>query len=70
MTHDELTLHVAKAIAAAWGELWENIAASAKDWRATHGIVNSKYRDFSLPYQDDYLEMAEAAIKAMEQEEP
>jgi hypothetical protein len=61
MNHDELRLRVAQAICAAWDEPWGDVPKNGASWLADYGG-----RDRTMPRQDDYLVMAEAAINAIQ----
>lgn len=56
---------VARAIARANGDEFANAFKSKDRWIAKRGMSGGRFRDVNEPTQVDYLDMAEAAIKAM-----
>lgn len=57
---------VARAIARANGDEFANAFKSKDRWTAKRGMSGGRFRDVNEPFQSDYLEMARAAIAAME----
>lgn len=60
-----LVERVARAIATANGDNFADAFTNKSRWIAKRGMSGGRYRDVNEPFQDDYREMATAAIKAM-----
>ena len=57
---------VAKAIAKANGDEFANAFKSKDRWTAKRGMSGGRFRDVNEPFQTDYLDMARAALAAMQ----
>lgn len=64
---DELVERVAREIALENGDDFDAIHARKSHWNETRGEAGGRYRDINEPLQSDYLDMARAAIMAMEE---
>ncbi len=59
-------MRVAKAIARANGDEFANAFANKTRWISKRGMSGGRYRDINEPFQQDYLDMALAAIAELE----
>jgi hypothetical protein len=57
---------VARAIAKANGDDYDALPADKREWIAKQGMFGGRFRDVNEPRKADYLDMADAAIKAVE----
>lgn len=57
---------VARAIAKAFGENFDDVPKHVNDWQDRVRTEKSFNRDINMPMQPDYMVMAEYAIKEME----
>lgn len=61
----EMIERVARSVAAAWGDDFDQAFANKTAWAASHGERGGRFRDINEPTQADFLEIAQAAIRAM-----
>ena len=61
---------VARAIAEKNGDDYDKIPQNKKEWVVRQGMFQGRFRDVNEPYQVDYYDMAEGAIKAMREPTP
>lgn len=66
MTDNPLIEAVAKKIARANGDEFANAFANKARWVAKRGMSGGRFRDASEPFQEDYRNMASAALRAIE----
>jgi len=66
MTDNPLVEAVAKHIAHANGDEFANAFANKTRWIAKRGMSGGRFRDASEPFQHDYIDMATAALRAIE----
>lgn len=66
MTDNPLVEAVAKQIARANGDELANAFANKTRWIAKRGMSGGRFRDASEPFQEDYRNMATAALRAIE----
>ena len=66
MTDNPLIGAVAKKIARANGDEFANAFANKARWVAKRGMSGGRFRDASEPFQEDYRNMASAALRAIE----
>lgn len=66
MTDNPLVEAVAKEIARANGDEFANAFANKARWVAKRGMSGGRFRDASEPFQEDYRNMASAALRAIE----
>lgn len=66
MTDNPLIEAVAKKIARANGDEFANAFANKTRWIAKRGMSGGRFRDVNEPFQQDYLDMATAALRAIE----
>ena len=63
--NDNIVKRVAKAIAEKNGDDYDKIPQNKKEWVDSQGVFQGRFRDVNEPYQVDYYDMAEGAIRAM-----
>jgi hypothetical protein len=61
----EMIERVAKAIAIAHGDKWEDVPESQKQWISQRGRFGGRFRGINEYFKDCYLDAARAAIEAM-----
>lgn len=66
MTDNPLVDAVAKKIARANGDEFANAFANKARWIAKRGMSGGRFRDVNEPFQHDYIDMATAALRAIE----
>jgi len=62
MTTDNMIERIARAIAEANGDDFDDIPRDKGDWTRKRGEFGGRFRDVNEPYQSDYLNMAELAL--------
>jgi len=56
---------VARAIARGLGDEFSNAFRNKERWTAKRGMSGGRFRDINEPYQSDYLDAADAAIRTV-----
>lgn len=58
---------IARALAKERGDDFDDIPKFKNDWVKKRGEFGGRFRDINEPFVGDYLDMARAALKAMEE---
>jgi hypothetical protein len=66
----EMIERVARAIAEASGDRFEDVPLAKWHWTEKRGEFGGRFRDVNEPYQSDYIYKARAAIEAMREPTP
>jgi hypothetical protein len=65
MTTETMREAVARAIAKGLGDEFDNAFVSKVGWTAAQGQRGGRFRDINEPFQADYLDAADAAIRTV-----
>lgn len=65
MTTETMREAVARAIARGLGDEYGHAFVSKVDWTAARGERGGRFRDINEPFQADYLDAADAAIRTV-----
>ena len=65
LAQDEVEV-VARSISAAHGDCFDSAFNNKREWAANRGEKGGRFRDINEPMQSDYLDMATAAIAALD----
>ena len=57
---------MARSISAAHGDCFDSAFNNKREWAANRGEKGGRFRDINEPMQSDYLDMATAAIAALD----
>ena len=64
---DDLKEKIARAIAAEQGDDLDEVPLNKKEWIAKRGRFGGRFRDVNESFRGGYLDMAQAALTAIEQ---
>lgn len=65
MTTETMREAVARAIARGLGDEFSNAFRNKERWTAKRGMSGGRFRDINEPFQSDYLDAADAAIRTV-----
>lgn len=65
MSGETMREAVARAIARGLGDEFSNAFRNKERWTAKRGMSGGRFRDVNEPYQSDYLDAADAAIRTV-----
>lgn len=64
---NELKEKIARAISTTRGDDFDAIPADKREWIDCRGKVSGRFRDVNEPFKDDYIDMADAVLRAIEE---